>query len=128
MRNLAATLLLPVLLLAGCATIGPPRQVNDVRELAGRWQGWSTFGDSVSVVIREDGRFEVTLTEPGNARSHYIPGRLRLDGGVLTLSSGGTDIGTLTLHEADGKRVLKGDGARARDGAPYTVEVTETKY
>lgn len=99
---------------AGCAASLPPvKPVQDFKAIAGRWQGtWTgppgTFAQAWT--IKEDGSWEIVTSSPILGNTHF-EGVLRLrEGKIIWLSRTSGRSGTMTLHEADGRRVLTGLG------------------
>jgi len=72
--------------------------------------GQGTFDIPLELMIRENGAVKGGEYDPV---VHRFSGTARVADGRLDLSLG-QDRGTLTLHEADGKRVLSGDFAGPR--------------
>jgi hypothetical protein len=92
-----------LLCLAACATLPPQAKTQDLKSIAGKWEGyaytpignWKTTDN-----IREDGNNEWT------AGSDKGTSTLSVSGGVIRWKSSSGRTGTVVLHEADGKRVL----------------------
>jgi hypothetical protein len=89
-------------------------QPADLASLAGEWQGTlkgATGTGPASAGRPASGR--VTVSPDGSYTSNVnnLPGsgKARIDGGKLVFEGSGTR-GTATLHEGDGRRVLKGEG------------------
>jgi hypothetical protein len=84
MRQIIAVLVIATL--AGCASLPgpPPVSVDDVKALAGTWQGWLVTEQGFNLVhfeIRADGSFEVSgLWVRANGILVVADGRLRFDG------------------------------------------------
>ncbi len=58
-----------IFILAACATAPPASSTTqDIKNLAGTWEGWGELGDStrvhVKMLIREDGKWQM-VTSPG---------------------------------------------------------------
>lgn len=99
--------------LAGCATLPPARAVADVKSLAGEWVGTLTgrfWASSLAMVINEDGTY--VMVRSGGRPTAGSRGKL-----VFRGDDGRT--GTLSLHEGDGRRVLRG----SRDDGTATFEI-----
>ncbi len=109
-RGYGLTLFLIAVVLTGCATLPPARPVQNVKSIAGTWEGtvsapgggrfWLRF------TINEDGSYLATLVN-----GVTIPGNIRADGGQLFYRAAGAQgfvpgglggIGTMSLHEGDG--------------------------
>jgi len=114
-----ASVLLLATFLAGAVLYAEERPVavSDLKELAGEWQGSlsGVRGGTVAYTfwVSEDATWKgVSPNGPSN-------GTLRLDQGVIRFFSQTTGRrGTLTLHEVDGKRVLRLQG---EGGASFEV-------
>jgi hypothetical protein len=117
------TLALAVMLGGGCAGTGtstamplPPAkmlQASDLAGLAGEWRGTlrgvGTTGPlpgrtaNVRVIVAPDGSFTSNIDgNPGVGKGRIEGGKIAFEGSVTR--------GTATLHEGDGRRVLKGEG------------------
>ena len=102
----ALALILPVL--SGAVAYGAERAITiaDVKELAGDWEGSlsGVRGGTVpfTMSVSDDGKWQgVSPNAPSN-------GTLRLESGAVTWTSQTTSRrGKMTLHEVDGKRVLR---------------------
>jgi hypothetical protein len=111
-----------VMLAGGCAGTGtsamplPPAktlQPSDLASLAGEWGGTlkATMGTGplagrsafARVTVAPDGSYASNISgQPG-------AGKARIEGGKIVFE-GSVTRGTATLHEGDGRRVLKGAG------------------
>lgn len=113
MRQLRVPAILLVgIAMAACASSLPPAvQVQDLRMIAGKWQGTGKGPAGTSaraLTIREDGDYESVVSSPGGGFTKY-EGVLRLRAGKivwLSRTTGGSGI--MTLHEGGGQRVLSG--------------------
>jgi hypothetical protein len=125
MRNrFALVALLTGSLLAGCVSLPPAKPIQDVKVLAGDWQGWvsppgGVFGVKIrgTVTIKEDGSFVANV--PGWPIS---TGSIYLSGGQMLYKSNRPSTGTVTLYEGAGERILRflaSDGVTAQ-ATPYT--------
>ena len=80
------------------------KQIKDVKELAGTWQGWVTaeVGDERATMnVREDGSYIASTT-----RGTTAEGKFYLQDGKLMYRSSRT-AGTATLTEDGGKTTIK---------------------
>ena len=121
MLRVAATIAVPILtaLLASAMLFAEERSVavSDLKELVGEWHGSlsGVRGGTVpyTLWVSEDATWKaVSSNAPSN-------GTLRLDQGVIRFFSQTTGRrGTLTLHEVDGKRILRLQG---EGGASFEV-------
>ena len=127
--SLASVILAGVL--AGCVAappLPPSRGVRpaDLPSLAGQWDATTKSGDSAGIgvararyVIQADGTlmvFPTVAATPG-------PGRIWVEGTKLRLESSFVDA-ILTLHEGDGRRLLRGSGILKGTGREIEVELT----
>ena len=99
-----------IALLVGCATaptLPSAKPIQDLKDIAGKWAGEiTTRGGSspFALTISGDGSWEATAPAipPGNFK-----GIMRVSGDTVLFRSYTTGrTGTITLHEAEGKRVL----------------------
>ena len=108
----------------GCATVAPTKPIAAFGEIAGTWEGHYVLPSG------EVGpRWEHTIREDGQSRFRRF--ELPIDGTrQLTLRDGDVVYdsmfwsGTLTLHEAEGRRLLKDVAIQKRNGAVFTGEFT----
>jgi hypothetical protein len=96
-------------MLVGCATFAPlppvkGLQSTDLPRLAGSWE-WSSVWDTP-------------------ARLGPGPMKVKVDDGKLRFETQ-TTRGSLTFHEADGRRVLNGTGTDKTNGATFGVKLTQ---
>ena len=98
-----------VLVLAAAFAILPfqglaaDKQIKDVKELAGSWQGWVTaeVGDErATMIVQEDGRYKAATT-----RGTQSEGQFFLQDGTLQYRSSRT-TGKATLTEEGGKTTI----------------------
>src|SRR5437773_498748 len=111
-------------LVAGCASLPPPRPIDGPATLAGTWRGRMTgpMGNApVLLTIQDDGSYrgilyvEPTYKEVGGVISVIDQGRIRYEG---------TDgNGRVTLHERSGRWVLR----FVRDGGGGGAELIPAK-
>ena len=101
------------------AALPPTQPIIDLRSVTGPWEGTRNVAGTVGVIkmtISEDGKYQ-TLIPQGT-----FTGTLRITGGKLEYSSDQTGrTGTISLHENEGRRILKGvshDGVSSFDLSP----------
>ena len=105
-RLLFATALV-ALMLGGCATLPPPSAVQDLKSIAGTWDGSFRVQKGQfhgTDTIRADGTGDWSATWTGG--SDRGTESFVVDNGVIRWASSSGRTGTVTLHEGDGKRVL----------------------
>jgi hypothetical protein len=98
--------LLVAIVLAGCATLPPVKQIEDVKILAGDWEGLITLPSDDQIVrvrltIKEDGSLVVPTS------TSTVNGTIYLSGGQALFRTSRPSSGTVTLYEGDGKRMLR---------------------
>ncbi len=109
MRRLFALMVLFVgTVVGGCSTLPPAKPVQDIKSIAGIWEGTMTLGVSqfgsvtrgATWIIKEDGSYVmITPREKGAGTVHITNGMIRFaDGPRLS--------GIAYLYEGEGKRVL----------------------
>jgi hypothetical protein len=117
----ATGIFLAVALLAGCASLPPAKAIQDVKVLAGNWEGWGSppsggQGFSVKATIKEDGSYVSTTS------NSTLTGTVYLSGGQALYKNSRPSSGTVTLYQGEGKRILR---FVAADG--FTAEMTPVK-
>ena len=125
MRRLSAlSVLLVATVLVACATLPPAKPVQDLRTIAGKWEGTFTapFGTfPYALTIKEDGSWEgLAPTSPFPKSEGTMAAR---DGKVRSVSKTTGITYTITLHEGEGQRILSG---RSEDGS-VTFRLTPAK-
>ena len=91
---------------AGCATIPAEKQITDLKQVVGSWDGWiGCHGCSprfrASLSIRDDGDWTMTIE-----RNPSFHGSVGIVGGVLRWRQGSPWYGTVTLVEERGREWL----------------------
>jgi len=114
-----------IMVLAGCATVPPAKPIATFKEIAGTWEGQyvlpsGELGPRWEQEIREDGqmrfkRFELPVE--GTRQLQLRDGRVVYDDSMFW-------SGVLTLHEVEGRRILKDVAIQKRNGAVFTGEFT----
>ena len=114
-----------IMMLTGCATVPPAKPIATFSEIAGTWEGQyvlpsGELGPRWELTIRGDGqirfkRFEVPVE--GTRQLQLCDGKVVYDDALFW-------SGTLTLHEVEGRRILKDVATQKRNGAVYTGEFT----
>jgi len=119
MRMSSAVFLAAVLALSTLDGVAGEKQLVDVKELAGTWQGWVTRGDGherATMYVAADGSYR-SLTTDGA----YTEGKFYLQDGTLRYRSSRT-TGTASLSEDQGKTVLRVMPADPMYGAGSSAE------
>jgi len=103
MRMYFALLLVAVFAMSPLEAVAAEKQVRDVKELAGNWQGWVTeqTQERANMVVQADGSYKASTT-----RGTTTEGQFYLQDGKLRYRSSRT-TGTATLSEDGGKTTLK---------------------
>jgi hypothetical protein len=82
------------------------KQITDIKQLAGTWQGWVTSqlsgSERVLMTIKEDGSYQSATTRDGGT---LTVGRYFLEGGKVRYKSSRTQ-GTAVISEDKGKTTL----------------------
>ncbi len=103
MRIYLSLLLATVFALSPLDGVAGEKQIADIKELAGRWQGWATREqgqERATLIVSADGSYRA-LTPHGATTE----GKFYLQDGKLRYRSSRT-IGTAGLSEARGRSVL----------------------
>ena len=103
MRRLLTALVATVVVALPLLAQAADKQIGDVKELAGNWQGWVNFGsqERATMIVKDDGSYEAS-TRAGT----LTRGAFYLDQGTLRYRSSRTS-GTATLSESNGKTWLR---------------------
>ena len=103
MRMHRALLLVVVFALSSLDGVAGEKQIADVKELEGRWQGWITKEqrrERATMIVIADGSYRATTTGGSSTEGNFY-----LEEGKLRYRSSRT-IGTVSLSEDQGKTVL----------------------
>ena len=94
-----------VALIAACASAPPSKAVTNVSQVAGKWQG-TGYGPGGAVPVTQT--FNPDGTYSGALPSGPFSGKITVTDGKLRGTSDRTGTtGTYTLHEGEGRRVLR---------------------
>ena len=131
-------LVVAVMIVTGCAGMGtsaaplPPAktlQPSDLASLAGEWHGTLRASGGArsadtgrtavgSMTFAPDGSYTTNVSgSPGSGKAWIEGGKVMFEGSATR--------GTATLHEGDGRRVLKGEGTWV--GFPGNTEIELTR-
>ena len=98
-----------MLTVVGCAGLPPAQPARDMSAIAGKWQGdfLSQQGRflSATLTINDDGTYEDLI--PGLPTPRFVGTIAVVDGKYRLKSDTSGRMYTVTLHEGDGRRVLK---------------------
>ena len=103
MRMHVALLLAAVIAASPLSGVAGEKQIVDVKELAGSWQGWVTAEvgqERVTMIVEADGGYRASTT-----RGSTSEGKFYLQNGKLLYRSSRT-TGTASLSEDKGKTTL----------------------
>ena len=103
MRMHLALLLAAMFALAPREGLAADKQVKDVKELAGSWQGWATeqTQERANMVVQTDGKYKASTT-----RGVTTEGQFYLQDGKLRYRSSRSE-GTASLSDDKGKATLR---------------------
>jgi hypothetical protein len=123
-RKAFGSVILAVAVVTGCATLPPAQPARDLKAIAGRWEGTLTLRSGATykatTVITEDGRFETVVDRPIGELGTSFPGTVSIENGRFRYASSKTGaVGTMTLHEGEGKRVLTSVNDNRASSAEY---------
>jgi hypothetical protein len=107
-RRLARALLVVAALVTGCAGLPPSRPIDDAKSLAGTWRGRMSgpLGNApVILTIQDDGAYRGMLyVEPTYKE---VRGAITVIPWAQARYDGTHGSGRVTLHEQEGRRVLR---------------------
>jgi hypothetical protein len=124
--RLAGGLVVATMLMAACASLPPAKPVTGLAQIVGKWRGSGlTRGGArfaiENMTIRPDGTWELTVPTASNPGPRFV-GTVRLvDGKLRSHSETSGRDSTWTLHEGEGRRVLRianDDGSSTGEVAP----------
>jgi hypothetical protein len=105
-RGLIAILVALVLAVNPLAAPAAEKQITDIKQLAGRWQGWvnSQLSGSgrVLMTIKEDGSYQSSTEQAGGT---LTVGQYYLEGGKVKYRSSRTQ-GSVVISEEKGKTIM----------------------
>jgi len=79
-----------------CATLPPAKPIANFQDIAGKWEGTSAW-----VEFKADGTYTWFIGRNSGT------GTMRIEGGDVYWASSSGRRGKMTLHEGEGRRVLK---------------------
>ena len=105
-RGLITLLVALVFAVSSLAAVAAEKQITDIKQLAGTWQGWVTSqlsgSERVLMTIKEDGSYQSSTTRDGGT---LTVGKYYLQGGKVRYKSSRTE-GTAVVSEDKGKTTL----------------------
>ena len=105
-HGLIAVFIALVFAVSPLAAIAAEKQITDIKQLAGTWQGWVTSqlsgSERVLMTIKEDGSYQSSTTRDGGT---LTVGKYYLEGGKVRYKSSRTQ-GTVVVSEDKGKTTL----------------------
>ena len=105
-RGLIPVLVALVFAVSPLAALAAEKQITDIKQLAGTWQGWVTSqlsgSERVLMTIKEDGSYQSSTTRDGGT---LTVGKYYLQGGKVRYKSSRTE-GTVVVSEDKGKTTL----------------------
>ena len=106
LRGLITLLVALVFAMSPLAAVAAEKQITDIKQLAGTWQGWVTSqlsgSERVLMTIKEDGTYQSSTTRDGGT---LTVGKYYLQGGKVRYKSSRTE-GTAVVSEDKGKTTL----------------------
>ncbi|PYN35495.1 MAG: hypothetical protein DME01_11155 [Candidatus Rokuibacteriota bacterium] len=106
------------------AAIAAEKQITDIKQLAGTWQGWVTSqlsgSERVLMTVKEDGSYQSSTTRDGGT---LTVGKYYLQGGKVRYKSSRSE-GTVVISEDKGKTtmILAPEGSFNPVTGPATYE------
>ena len=105
-RSLITVLVALVFAVSPLAALAAEKQITDIKQLAGTWQGWVTSqlsgSERVLMTIKEDGSYQASTERDGGT---LTVGKYYLQGGKVRYRSSRTE-GTVVISEDKGKTTL----------------------
>jgi len=105
-HGLIAVFIALVFAVSPLAAVAAEKQITDIKQLAGTWQGWVTSqlsgSERVLMTIKEDGSYQSSTTRDGGT---LTVGKYYLQGGKVRYKSSRTE-GTAVVSEDKGKTTL----------------------
>jgi hypothetical protein len=105
-RGLITLLVALVFAVSPLAAVAAEKQITDIKQLAGTWQGWVTSqlsgSERVLMTVKEDGSYQSSTTRDGGT---LTVGKYYLQGGKVRYKSSRTE-GTAVVSEDKGKTTL----------------------
>ena len=123
-RCLLAVVIALVFAVSPLAAIAAEKQITDIKQLAGTWQGWVTSqlsgSERVLMTVKEDGSYQSSTSRDGGT---LTVGKYYLQGGKVRYKSSRSE-GTVVISEDKGKTtmILAPEGSFNPVTGPATYE------
>ena len=123
-RCLLAVVIALVFAVSPLAAIAAEKQITDIKQLAGTWQGWVTSqlsgSERVLMTVKDDGSYQSSTTRDGGT---LTVGKYYLQGGKVRYKSSRSE-GTVVISEDKGKTtmILAPEGSFNPVTGPATYE------
>lgn len=105
-RGLITVLVALMFAVSPLAALAAEKQITDIKQLAGTWQGWVTSqlsgSERVLMTIKKDGSYQASTERDGGT---LTVGKYYLQGGKVRYKSSRTE-GTVVISEDKGKTTL----------------------
>jgi hypothetical protein len=105
-RRLITALVVLALAASPLASLAAEKQIMDIKQLAGTWQGWVNSqlsgSERVLMTVKADGSYQATTTRDGGT---LTVGQYYLQGGKVRHKSSRSE-GTVVISEDKGKTTL----------------------
>jgi hypothetical protein len=105
-RGVITVLVALALTISPLATLAAEKQITDIKQLAGTWQGWVNSqlsgSERVLMTVKQDGTYQATTTRDGGT---LTVGQYYLQGGKVRYKSSRSE-GTVVISEDKGKTTL----------------------
>jgi len=106
LRGLITLLVALVFAMSPLAAVAAEKQITDIKQLAGTWQGWVTSqlsgSERVLMTVKEDGSYQSSTTRDGGT---LTVGKYYLQGGKVRYKSSRSE-GTVVISEEKGKTTM----------------------
>ena len=105
-RRLITVIVVLSLAASPLASLAAEKQITDIKQLAGTWQGWVNSqllgSERVLMTVKADGSYQATTTRDGGT---LTVGQYYLQGGKVRYKSSRSE-GTVVISEDKGKTTL----------------------
>jgi len=106
-----STLLTAVAFVSACTTFPPPQPAEDLKSIAGKWEGWGTNFRAgrfqIKLSVKENGRWEMIIDPPYLTFGRNFTGTAMIREEKFKFETNTPGLsGTYTLHYLEGNRWL----------------------